>query len=638
MICVKLFVGGEIQYNSDGAFYSIRPKFSFPVTVNHAFDYLENEIYKRVGCTVSQASLKIQARFNLRQDGQRDYQLIPVTDQESWKMILDIVTSFQQRLPVLDLYVELESNHNGFNSQLDLNSQIHIPSSNRIPEPRTRPSFIRVRKPVPDYSHVPVDAIDDNSLESGDEMLSDEIEGSDEEVRPTSQSQSQLRSRVSQYPITVRDNMSRTFDKPLAVGTVYESKAALRAAINKFHLEHNYKCKVKYNGATRFNVVCTDDFCKFSVIANPHNLSGSWIIKKQAIPHTCKATPHGHYQLTAELVARAIDNTMRKNMCATINHIRDVVKSTYRKVTPKYNKLWRGRELAIANLLGSWENSYNLLIPLFEAIKRTNPGSKYCVTSFPIENSPNRHFKAAAWAYGPCIAAIPFLRPVISIDACFMSGRYKGRLLMACGYDAENRLLPLAFGIVEKESVENWGFFMRWLQLEVIGNNRFMCVISDRHLKIKSVFQDPHLGWDESTNICVHRLCSQHVVDNLFKHVGRRKEVSDKFKIGVNKKKPRRLQEMIQDFEISCPEALDYLNKVGKRNSNDEDELPCLEKLYQAMDGGHRWEIMTTNGSESLNNVFKLTRRLPITAIVQGTFYKMTSWFRERRKKSSSGT
>ena len=91
---------------------------------------------------------------------------------------------------------------------------------------------------------------------------------------------------------------------------------------------------------------------------------------------------------------------------------------------------------------------------------------------------------------------------------------------------------------------------------------------------------------------------------------------------------------MIQDFEISCPETLNYLNKVGKRNSNDKDELPCLEKLYQAMDGGHRWGIMTTNGSESLNNVFKLTRRLPITAIVQDTFYKMTSWFCERRKKA----
>ena len=80
---------------------------------------------------------------------------------------------------------------------------------------------------------------------------------------------------------------------------------------------------------------------------------------------------------------------------------------------------------------------------------------------------------------------------------------------------------------------------------------------------------------------------------------------------------------MLQDFEIGCPEAIDYLNKVGKRNPNDEDELPCPEKLYQAEDGGHRWGIMTTNGSESLNAVFKISRRLPVAAVVEDTFYKL---------------
>jgi hypothetical protein len=175
---------------------------------------------------------------------------------------------------------------------------------------------------------------------------------------------------------------------------------------------------------------------------------------------------------------------------------------------------------------------------------------------------------------------------------------------------------------------------MRWLRLEVIGDNRFFCVISDRHLGIKSVFQDPYLGWDESTDQCVHRYCAQHVAENLFKHVGRKRAVSDRFKIGVNKCKPRRLQEMFEDFEDGCPEALVYLNKVGKRDPNDEYEPPCPEKLFQAMDGGHRWGIMTTNGSESLNAVFRMSRRLPVSAVVEDTFYKLNKWFFERRNKA----
>lgn len=722
-IIVKIFVGGEIQYNDDGVFYSTRAKYSLPLTVNHNFDYLRNEIYQLVGYNASQANMEIQARFNMSTDGGRDHQLVPVTNQQSFEMILGIVSSFPQRLPVLELYVELNPNYtsqipeprsrpgtsrnpvdpNPIPVRSRPNTGRHSVDAQRprtsigsntvsvdvpvIPRPSTsrnsvdlavrprpstgrhsvdvpstsRPSTSRVRRHVRDYSHVPVDAIDSDSLESGDEMLSDEASGSDDDIEPLSQSQS--RSRQAQYPITGRENMThpvdsfndisgfrpadvdffgssnKTFDNPLAKGVVYESKTALRIAINEFHLANNCECKVLRSEPRRYEVVCRDKFCKFKVCAKQIGLSDSWIIKKQALPHTCtvSATRTDHCQLTAEMVALAIDKTIRRDVCASINHIRDLVMQKYDKVTPKYNKLWRGRELAIANLFGSWEGSYNLLIPLFEAIQRNNPGTKYCVTTTPAEKVDERHFHRAAWAFGACIAAIPFLRPVISIDACFMSGRYQGRLLMACMYDAENQLLPLAFAIVEKESADNWGFFMRWLRLEVIGNNSFFCVISDRHLGIKAVFQDPLLGWDESTDQCVHRYCSQHVAENLFKHVGRKREVSDRFIAGVNKCKPRRMQEMLQDFEIGCPEAIDYLNKVGKRNPNDEDELPCPEKLYQTLDGGHRWGIMTTNGSESLNAVFKISRRLPVAAVVEDTFYKLNKWFFDRWNKAQMG-
>jgi hypothetical protein len=64
-------------------------------------------------------------------------------------------------------------------------------------------------------------------------------------------------------------------------------------------------------------------------------------------------------------------------------------------------------------------------------------------------------FKSIAWAYGPCIAAFKHLRPIITIDAGFLLDRYKGRLLMACEYDAENKLIPLAFRIVEAENMNN---------------------------------------------------------------------------------------------------------------------------------------------------------------------------------------
>ncbi|CAL1402841.1 unnamed protein product [Linum trigynum] len=47
-------------------------------------------------------------------------------------------------------------------------------------------------------------------------------------------------------------------------------------------------------------------------------------------------------------------------------------------------------------------------------------------------------------------------------------------------------------------------------------------------------------------------------------------------------------------------------------------------------DGGTRWGIATTNSSESINNVYSECRALPISAIVEMTFWKTNAWFVNR--------
>jgi hypothetical protein len=81
-----------------------------------------------------------------------------------------------------------------------------------------------------------------------------------------------------------------------------------------------------------------------------------------------------------------------------------------------------------------------------EAIDRTTPGIKFKISTCDTSDNNVKMFKSIVWAYGPCIATFKHLRSVITIDTGFLSGRYKGRLLMACGYDTENKVIPLAFG------------------------------------------------------------------------------------------------------------------------------------------------------------------------------------------------
>jgi hypothetical protein len=46
-------------------------------------------------------------------------------------------------------------------------------------------------------------------------------------------------------------------------------------------------------------------------------------------------------------------------------------------------------------------------------------------------------FDRVAWAFGHCITTWPYLRPVLTIDAGFLSDWYAGKLFMACDYDVE---------------------------------------------------------------------------------------------------------------------------------------------------------------------------------------------------------
>jgi hypothetical protein len=82
-----------------------------------------------------------------------------------------------------------------------------------------------------------------------------------------------------------------------------------------------------------------------------------------------------------------------------------LVKQKFSIVQPSYNKLWRGRELAIADLFGSWERSYEMLPSLLAAIQNSTYGTKYIIETAPSTKFGVEIFDRVAWAFGPYIAA-----------------------------------------------------------------------------------------------------------------------------------------------------------------------------------------------------------------------------------------
>ena len=92
-------------------------------------------------------------------------------------------------------------------------------------------------------------------------------------------------------------------------------------------------------------------------------------------------------------------------------------------------------------------------------------------------------------------------------------GKYKGKLLIAMATDANNKVYPLAFAVVESESKETWGWFLACLKRFVTDRTN-LCIISDQHSGIKACFNDTSMTWLQPPQ-ALHRYCLCHVANNV---------------------------------------------------------------------------------------------------------------------------
>jgi nitroimidazol reductase NimA-like FMN-containing flavoprotein (pyridoxamine 5'-phosphate oxidase superfamily) len=105
------------------------------------------------------------------------------------------------------------------------------------------------------------------------------------------------------------------------------------------------------------------------------------------------------------------------------------------------------------------------------------------------------------------------------VDGTFLTGKYKGQILMAIGQDGNNQIVPLAFAFVESENTESWLWFFRQLKIAIMKERPNVCIIHDRHAGIlKAVKTLKETGPDEETPwlYLQSRWCMRHLGANFF--------------------------------------------------------------------------------------------------------------------------
>ena len=104
----------------------------------------------------------------------------------------------------------------------------------------------------------------------------------------------------------------------------------------------------------------------------------------------------------------------------------------------------------------------------------------------------------------------PHCRPVLIIDGTFLNAKYRGTLLTVCGMDANEKIFPLAFAVVESKNIGPWEWFLTKVK-NVIRDEEDMVVISDRHEGILH-------GVKEVYPNAEHNYCMRHLLNTIRKN------------------------------------------------------------------------------------------------------------------------
>ncbi|XP_062006053.1 uncharacterized protein LOC133723251 [Rosa rugosa] len=268
-------------------------------------------------------------------------------------------------------------------------------------------------------------------------------------------------------------------------------------------------------------------------------------------------------------------------------------------------QVWYGTELAKTALHGDEADSYAQLFWFSECVMKSNPDSRI-VIEFHRET---HRFQRMFVTYGAWMKGFQSCRPILFIDATFITNKYKGQIIAASAKDANQ----------DSENESNWRFFLEVLAEELAKHPmRRVTFISDRHVGHVSAF--PRVFPNNP-----HGFCFRHQMSNL----------SDKFPAGSY------LKDRIPYLFMCCaysrtPEMYEFNMEILRSEGDDIvaqflEDLP-KENWCMAYFNGERFGEMTNNLAESFNNWVLPLKSLPILDINDGIRVKSMASIAARKE------
>ncbi|XP_076914908.1 uncharacterized protein LOC143574074 [Bidens hawaiensis] len=444
-------------------------------------------------------------------------------------------------------------------------------------------------------------------------------------VHPHSHSEMGVIPISVQHPdlvVTTPVIQTRTLTPPpnyeLMVGQEFPDVASCRRALRYTAIALHFEIQTVKSDKTRFTAKCASEGCPWRIHAAKLPGVPTFTIRTIHAEHTCGGIAHlGHQQASVQWVANSVEQRLKENPQCKPKEILEEIHRVH-GITLSYKQAWRGKERIMAALRGSFEEDYRLLPQYCDQVRRTNPESIASVYVNPNDNCFQRLFISfQASIYGFLNAC----RPLLGLDKTVLKSKYLGTLLFATGFDGDGALFPLAFGVVDEESSENWMWFLSELHnlLEINTENMpRLTILSDRQ---KSIVD----GVEANFPTAFHGFCMRHLSESF------RKEFNNTMIVNLlwdaaNALTVMEFESKILEIEEISQEAAYWIRRVPAR------------LWATAYFEGTRFGHLTANIVESLNAWILEASGLPIIQMMECIRRQLMTWFNERRETSMQWT